>query len=146
MNNPLGRATGREKIKNKDQAPAGSGRNPALASLLSPSQVFLLLSCTFSPTECLEMRGGTAKPAVSQQSISSLSSSEERGKGLPKELWGRELRDEADRGSVVVPLLSCSTLQPREPSTWLDWSDGNFPSQHPVTQVPLGQVTTLAGM
>lgn len=47
---------------------------------------------------------------------------------------------------VVVPLLRCSTLQPWEPRTWLDWSDGNFPSQHPVTQVPLGQVTTLAGM
>lgn len=141
MNNLLGRATGREKTKNKDQAPAGSGRNPALASLLSPSWVFLLLPCTFSPTECSEMRGGTAKPAVSQQSVSSLSSS-----ALPGKLWGRGFRDEADRGSVVVPLLSCSTLQPWEPSTRLDWSDGNFPSQHPVTQVPLGQVTTLAGM
>lgn len=124
----------------------GSGRNPALASLLSPSWVFLLLSCTFSPTECSEMQGGTAKTAVLQLCISSLSSSEERGKGLPEELWGRGLRDEADPGSVVVPLLSCSTLQPWEPSTRLDWLDGNFPSQHPVTQVPLGQVTTPAGM
>lgn len=90
---------------------------------------------------CSERRGG---PAKQQQGTSRLPTPEERGQGLPKGLQGRGLKEQAECESLSrfdpgSPVWLCSP-------SWSDWSDGNFPESHPVTQVPLEQVPTPTGM
>lgn len=151
MSNLLGRATRRERIKNKDQAPAGSGGSPAPASfLLFPSWPLLLLpSRTFSPAEHSETRGGSAKQLYQSKGFQASPAQRKNARCSQKSCRAGDVESKQSVGvwlsrfSVTAP---CSHGSPvcLLSRSWLDWSDGNFPSRHPVTQVPLGQVTTLA--
>lgn len=115
VRNLLGRAIRRDRIKNKDQTLVGSGGNPAPALLLlSPSQVFLLLSHTFPPLECSEMRGRQEK-----QCFKSLQSKGKR-QGPPRRAAGQGLREQAEHGNMAVPLLGRSPIQSWEPSVSLE--------------------------
>lgn len=83
VNSLLGRATGREKIKNKDQAPAGSGRNPALASLLSPNQVLLLLS-PFHPWSAQKREEGQQKQLYHNKAFQAFPAQRKEARGSQK--------------------------------------------------------------
>lgn len=60
-----------------------------------------------------ERRGSEAD--VLQQSISSLPSPDERGKGLPEELQSRGLREQAGCGSLDIPLQPLQLWEPGVP-------------------------------
>lgn len=103
---------------------------PCLPSLSQPGA---LAAATHLFTHRKVRRAG--ETAVAQQSVSGLSS--------PEDLSGRGLREQAEhesRLSYFSVAAPCSHWGPAclLSRSWLDWSGGNFPSRHPVTQVPLG--------
>lgn len=116
MSNLLGRATRRERIKNKDQALAGTQSQLRTFSL--PARCSCCCHASFHPWSAQKCEEGQQNSCIAAKRFKPLQPREKR-QGAPRRA-ARQLREQAACGSVVVPLLGHSPLQSWEPSVSLE--------------------------